>query len=871
MTIHPMAKQEKAMTWHCEDFSEDQQTHEKLSARFASLEIAKKFKEVFDQGVKTAESCTLTMIAHRIYVYINFKKKKGYSYERGKKVITRESKEGKNDKGKSNVEGKSDDKPSQGFGDAFKPKPGSWECTGCYASNTAEVTVCVCCGTNKNDTKIASQSVLPPSVIPIATGTPKFTFGVSAAVAAKDPIPTTTSSTPKSSVFGGSLTTSTTASPAFSFGRSAAPVFGGSIFGGSKASAPASEGVPSTATSCPSFSFLKKAEQPTPSTAAASPVTFSFNKSSVSTPSSTANTSVFGGGGAKLFGASKPPTTNVDSDEKKEETTKIFGSEFTGGLSFASLAKSKTTSIFDDANIEKAKAEFATLSKSKLTATKDENTHDQEKGADEEYEPDVEFQPVIPLPDLIDVVTGEENEEILFKSRAKLFRFVKDLKEYKERGIGEVKILHNPTTSKYRVVMRREHVHKLCANFAILPSIELSEKKNMPNVYTWACRDYAEDSEGSDEVFTIRFKTPEIAKEFHDKFINAQKKQWITTDFDIFLTSGVPYFTVEASGCFTRYLYTMYIPLFFLYAPVIITSHAGQQYHYDKRISTWVPSNTDETVTPNSIHSSNFDYGHASKVRWENLPEKVKNLKMPFNSQIEHIPKTYDSRLTSFEKEDKSSNNSKSDIGLKVGLGLGIGIPVAALILCCAGYLKLKQSCPNYMVNNPVSMHKEKVLNTYSKHDSNSVKSCLKCLLLLFFGNIPKRSKKLGPLYVDGIKIKDLLSFSWQISNGLEYLNSVGCIHRDIAARNVLIDKTNTCKVNFVRVDVFHENVKKMKRMEKVNINCSILILPVTFGKNYFKLSNIKKIINIFRKMATESYGYLIPMNQENKMQSVNV
>ncbi|CAO4386651.1 unnamed protein product [Caenorhabditis nigoni] len=47
----------------------------------------------------------------------------------------------------------------------------------------------------------------------------------------------------------------------------------------------------------------------------------------------------------------------------------------------------------------------------------------------------------------------------------------------------------------------------------------------------------------------------------------------------------------------------------------------------------------------------------------------------------------------------------------------------------------------------------------------------------------------------DGLKIKDLLMFSWQISNGLEYLNNIGCIHRDIAARNVLVDSSNTCKI----------------------------------------------------------------------------
>ncbi|KAL3989332.1 Protein tyrosine kinase family protein [Acanthocheilonema viteae] len=45
------------------------------------------------------------------------------------------------------------------------------------------------------------------------------------------------------------------------------------------------------------------------------------------------------------------------------------------------------------------------------------------------------------------------------------------------------------------------------------------------------------------------------------------------------------------------------------------------------------------------------------------------------------------------------------------------------------------------------------------------------------------------------LRIKDLISFSWQISNGLEYLSSIGYVHRDVAARNVLVKATNICKI----------------------------------------------------------------------------
>ncbi|KAK9885831.1 hypothetical protein WA026_013702 [Henosepilachna vigintioctopunctata] len=51
----------------------------------------------------------------------------------------------------------------------------------------------------------------------------------------------------------------------------------------------------------------------------------------------------------------------------------------------------------------------------------------------EEFVPTAEFQPVIPLPDIIEVKTGEEGAEELFNSRAKLLRFDSEKKEWKER------------------------------------------------------------------------------------------------------------------------------------------------------------------------------------------------------------------------------------------------------------------------------------------------------------------------------------------------------------------------------------------------------------------------------------------------------
>lgn len=51
---------------------------------------------------------------------------------------------------------------------------------------------------------------------------------------------------------------------------------------------------------------------------------------------------------------------------------------------------------------------------------------------------------MIPLPELVTVKTGEEDETPIFVNRAKLYKFDLTKKEWKERGVGDLKILkHN--------------------------------------------------------------------------------------------------------------------------------------------------------------------------------------------------------------------------------------------------------------------------------------------------------------------------------------------------------------------------------------------------------------------------------------------
>ncbi|KAL8417742.1 hypothetical protein RB594_001401 [Gaeumannomyces avenae] len=120
--------------------------------------------------------------------------------------------------------------------------------------------------------------------------------------------------------------------------------------------------------------------------------------------------------------------------------------------------------------------------------------------------------------------TNEESEEQVFKMRAKLFKFVRDTSEWKERGTGDVRLLKHRENGKTRLVMRRDKTLKVCANHYIVPEMKLSP--NVGSDRSWVWNAAADVSEGEPEGVTlaIRFANSENANAFKDAFLQAQKE-----------------------------------------------------------------------------------------------------------------------------------------------------------------------------------------------------------------------------------------------------------------------------------------------------------------------------------------------------------
>ncbi|EOD08670.1 hypothetical protein EMIHUDRAFT_452973 [Emiliania huxleyi CCMP1516] len=148
-----------------------------------------------------------------------------------------------------------------------------------------------------------------------------------------------------------------------------------------------------------------------------------------------------------------------------------------------------------------------------------------------EEEANVEFTPLVKL-DEVKTTTGEDEEEVLFKMRAKLFRWEsdsweKEVKLWKERGTGDVRFLQHKETKKVRLLMRREKTMKICANFFVVPTISLAENAGSDRSWVWQCHDYSEGRDGTTETqystLAIRFANSENAQKFKEEFEKAKE------------------------------------------------------------------------------------------------------------------------------------------------------------------------------------------------------------------------------------------------------------------------------------------------------------------------------------------------------------
>ncbi|KAL8835637.1 MAG: hypothetical protein Q9170_003254 [Blastenia crenularia] len=223
--------------------------------------------------------------------------------------------------------------------------------------------------------------------------------------------------------------------------------------------------------------------------------------------------------------------SNIAEEKPKTTYTEMAQSAATSATSAAAGVKDNVFSMFGGGGKKEKKEEPAddlaepsgsARTKRDAEAAEDDREHEHEEEAPES--PEVHFEPVVHLTEKVDTKTNEELEEQTFKMRAKLFRFDRDSREWKERGTGDVRLLKHKENKKTRLVMRRDKTLKVCANHYVVPNMHL--EPNVGSDRSWVWNAAADVSEGEPEAQTlaIRFANSENANLFKDAFVNAQQE-----------------------------------------------------------------------------------------------------------------------------------------------------------------------------------------------------------------------------------------------------------------------------------------------------------------------------------------------------------
>lgn len=184
-------------------------------------------------------------------------------------------------------------------------------------------------------------------------------------------------------------------------------------------------------------------------------------------------------------------------------------------VSFASMISNESSGFKDNAGKTFAgagKSLFGAASKSAEYAEAGDQSADPST-----EESSIYVEPIVQL-ETVQTASGEESEWVCFNHRCKLYIFDSTTKKWKERGVGEMKLLRHKENTSARIVMRRDQVHKLCANHYLLPSTKLEPFKSKENTVTWSAVGDVSNGDPEDCVLAARFKNETILSDFREKF-----------------------------------------------------------------------------------------------------------------------------------------------------------------------------------------------------------------------------------------------------------------------------------------------------------------------------------------------------------------
>ncbi|CAO3700671.1 unnamed protein product [Rhizopus stolonifer] len=216
-------------------------------------------------------------------------------------------------------------------------------------------------------------------------------------------------------------------------------------------------------------------------------------------------------GGFSSFGLDKLKPTTDGKDQKPSEAkeTQSTPAVPTSTPSFASFAKA-TVSPFAAAaaaatsgNSLKDTSSFSTSAVSNDAVEKPKSSNDQDESHNFGEEAKVKVPGVKPT----NVKTGEEDENTIYQTKAKLLILDGNTGNWKERGVGTFRINtkdeENKSTPQARLVMRADSVYKLILNLLLFPGMKVFIMQE--KFVRFAGFEKISNEDGADETKLVNF------------------------------------------------------------------------------------------------------------------------------------------------------------------------------------------------------------------------------------------------------------------------------------------------------------------------------------------------------------------------------
>ncbi|KAJ7883704.1 RanBP1 domain-containing protein [Mycena olivaceomarginata] len=159
-------------------------------------------------------------------------------------------------------------------------------------------------------------------------------------------------------------------------------------------------------------------------------------------------------------------------------------------------------------------------------------------------------EPVVRLTEQIDTTAHEDGDDVLlFKMPARLFQFDGDAAEWKERGMGDVRLIAHKE-SQVRLIMKCGKTPEVCVNHIISSDMRLHPIVGSDRSWAWkVAENFSESSTAA--ILSVRFANSGGADEFRTAFEQAQKKNealWVEFKTAVYEQQSLATVAVSVSG-----------------------------------------------------------------------------------------------------------------------------------------------------------------------------------------------------------------------------------------------------------------------------------------------------------------------------------